>query len=75
MDCEEIAQGCLHQAAWAAKLGSTMYEALLQRMAEDVRLGGPSLIPSRTPRMSMILCGIIIGLVLAIVFHYWWLTR
>jgi len=43
MDREEIAQGCLDQARWAAKLGSPMYEALLRRMAEDVRAGGPCL--------------------------------
>jgi len=40
---EDIAQGCLGQAGWAAKLGSPMYEALLRRMAEDVRAGGPCL--------------------------------
>ena len=44
MDREEIAQGCLDQAEWAAKLGSSMYEALLQRMSEDVRAGGPCLV-------------------------------
>lgn len=43
MNREEIAQGCLDQAGWAAKLGSPMYEALLQRMANDVRAGGPCL--------------------------------
>src|SRR5215472_9608042 len=43
MNREEIAQGCIEQAVWAAKLGSPMYEALLQRMAEDVRAGGPCL--------------------------------
>ncbi len=43
MDREEIAQGCLDQAGWATKLGSPMYAALLQRMAEDVRAGGPCL--------------------------------
>lgn len=43
MNREEIAQGCLSQAAWAAKLGSPMYEALLHRMAADVRAGGPCL--------------------------------
>jgi hypothetical protein len=43
MDREEIAQGCLEQAEWAVKLGSPMYEALLGRMAEDVRAGGPCL--------------------------------
>jgi hypothetical protein len=40
---DEIAQGCLDQVQWAAKLGSPMYVALLQRMAEDVRSGGPCL--------------------------------
>src|SRR5579863_3847406 len=43
MDREEIAQGCLQQAGWAVKLGSPMYAALLRRMAEDVRAGGPCL--------------------------------
>lgn len=43
MHCEEIAKGCVEQAGWAAKLGSPMYEALLRRMAEDVRAGGPCL--------------------------------
>jgi hypothetical protein len=43
MDREEIAQGCLDQVKWGTKLGSPMYEALLQRMAEDVRAGGPCL--------------------------------
>jgi hypothetical protein len=43
MNREEIAQGCLDQAGWAAKLGSPMYQALLQRMADDVRAGGPCL--------------------------------
>lgn len=41
MDREEVAQSCLDQAGWAAKLGSPMYEALLHRMAGDVRAGGP----------------------------------
>lgn len=41
MNREEAAQGCLEQAAWAEKLGSPMYQALLRRMAEDVRAGGP----------------------------------
>jgi hypothetical protein len=41
MDREEIAQSCLFQAGWAEKLGSPMYVALLHRMAEDVRAGGP----------------------------------
>jgi hypothetical protein len=40
---EEIAQGCLDQAGWAAKLGSPMYAGLLRRMADDVRSGGPCL--------------------------------
>jgi hypothetical protein len=40
---EDIAQACLDQAGWASKLGSPMYEALLRRMAEDVRAGGPCL--------------------------------
>ena len=40
---EEIAQSCLDQAGWAAKLGSPMYEGLLRRIAEDVRAGGPCL--------------------------------
>jgi hypothetical protein len=43
MNREEIAQGCLDQAGWAVKLGSPMYEALLRRMADDVRDGGPCL--------------------------------
>src|SRR5215831_11405368 len=43
MDREAIAQGCLEQARWAARLGSPMYEALLLRMADDVRTGGPCL--------------------------------
>lgn len=43
MDREEIAQSCLDQAGWAAKLGSAMCEALLRRMAGDVRAGGPCL--------------------------------
>jgi hypothetical protein len=43
MDRGEIAQACLDQAEWAAKLGSPMYEVLLRRMAEDVRAGGPCL--------------------------------
>jgi hypothetical protein len=41
MDREEIAQSCLEQAGWAAKLGSPMYDALLRRIAADVRAGGP----------------------------------
>jgi hypothetical protein len=41
MDRGEIAKGCVEQAGWAAKLASPMYEALLRRMAEDVRSGGP----------------------------------
>jgi hypothetical protein len=43
MDREEIAQGCLDQAGWAARLGSPMYEALLRRVAENARAGGPCL--------------------------------
>jgi hypothetical protein len=43
MHREEIAQACLDQARWAEKLGSPMYNALLLRMAEDVRAGGPCL--------------------------------
>jgi hypothetical protein len=43
MDREVIAQSCLEQAGWAGKLGSPMCEALLRRMAEDVRAGGPCL--------------------------------
>ena len=43
MDREEIAKGCLDQVAWAIKLGSPMHEALLRRMADDVRGGGPCL--------------------------------
>jgi hypothetical protein len=43
MPPEQIAQGCLDQAEWAAKLGSPMYQALLRRMADDVRAGGPCL--------------------------------
>src|SRR5579871_5602476 len=43
MDREEIAQSCLDQAGWATRLGSPMYEALLRRMAGDVRAGGPCL--------------------------------
>ncbi|MGH9632706.1 MAG: DUF2332 family protein [Bryobacteraceae bacterium] len=41
---EQIAHGCVDQAGWAAKLGSPMYEVLLQRMADDVRDGGPCLV-------------------------------
>jgi hypothetical protein len=43
MDRQEIAQSCLDQAGWAAQLGSPMCAALLRRMAEDVRAGGPCL--------------------------------
>ncbi len=43
MDREEIAQSCLVQAGWTEKLGSPMYTALLHRIAEDVRAGGPCL--------------------------------
>jgi hypothetical protein len=56
MNREEIAQGCLDQAAWAAKLGSTMYEALLRRMADDVRDCGPCLVAlePHAPRSRML---------------------
>src|SRR5262245_35724088 len=40
MDREEIAESCITQAGRATKLGSPMYEALLLRIAEDVRDGG-----------------------------------
>jgi len=52
MDRGEIAQACLDQAGWAAKLGSPMYEALLRRMADNVREGGPCLVAleSHMPR-------------------------
>jgi hypothetical protein len=43
MDREEIAQSCLVQAEWTEKLGSPMYTALLHRITEDVRAGGPCL--------------------------------
>jgi hypothetical protein len=43
MDRDEIAQSCLDQAGWTAKLGSPMCEALLRLMGEDVRAGGPCL--------------------------------
>jgi hypothetical protein len=42
-DREEIAAGCLEQAEWSARLGSPMYQALLVRMAVDVRAAGPCL--------------------------------
>src|SRR5215467_3513375 len=51
MSCEEIAQACLDQAGWAAKLGSPMYEGLLRRMAQDVRASGPCL-AALEPHMS-----------------------
>ena len=56
MDREEIAQGCLDQVKWANKLGSPMYEALLGRMAEDVRAGGPCLaaLDPHMPRSRML---------------------
>jgi hypothetical protein len=56
MNREEIAQGCLDQAGWASKLGSPMYEALLRRMAEDVRGGGPCLaaLEPHMPRSRML---------------------
>jgi hypothetical protein len=44
MNRDEIAQACLDQAEWAAKLGSPMYEAILRRMADDVRDSGPCLV-------------------------------
>lgn len=43
MDREEIAHSCIAQAEWTEKLGSQMYTALLHRIAEDVRSGGPCL--------------------------------
>jgi hypothetical protein len=69
MEPEEIAQACLDQAEWCARLGSPMYQALLQRMAEDVRAGGPSLtaLDSHTahPRMRpLMLLGAIHRMVL-----------
>src|ERR1051326_1809142 len=56
MDREEIAQGCLDQAGWGTKLQSPMYEALLRRMAEDVRAGGPCLdaLEPHMPRSRML---------------------
>ena len=56
MNREEVAQGCLDQAGWAAKLGSPMYEAILRRMAEDVRAGGPCLaaLEPHMPRSRML---------------------
>jgi hypothetical protein len=53
---EEIAQGCLDQAGWAAKLGSPMYAGLLRRMADDVRSGGPCLaaLEPHMPRSRML---------------------
>src|SRR5215831_16369527 len=56
MNREEIAQGCLDQAGWAAKLGSPMYEALLRRMADDVRDGGMCLVAlePHMPRSRML---------------------
>ena len=48
MDSAEIAQGCLEQAAWDGKLGSPLYEALLRRMADDVRARGPCLTALQT---------------------------
>ena len=53
---EDIAQACLDQAGWAAKLGSPMDEALLRRMAEDVRAGGPCLaaLEPHMPRSRML---------------------
>ena len=43
MTPDEVAQACLAQAEWCAKLGSPMYEGLLRRMAQDVRAGGACL--------------------------------
>ena len=56
MNREEIAQGCIEQAVWAAKLGSPMYEALLRRMADNVREGGPCLaaLEPHMPRSRML---------------------
>src|SRR5215472_18869946 len=56
MNREEIAQACLDQAVWAAKLGLPMYEALLRRMADDVRDGGPCLVAlePHMPRSRML---------------------
>jgi hypothetical protein len=56
MDREEIARACLDQAEWAVKLGSPMYDALLRRMAEDVRGGGPCLaaLEPHMPRARML---------------------
>src|SRR5215469_2037849 len=56
MNREEIAQACLDQAVWAAKLGSPMYEALLRRMTDDVRDGGPCLVAlePHMPRSRML---------------------
>ena len=56
MTREAIAQGCLDQAGWAAQLGSPMYDALLRRMAEDVRAGGPCLaaLEPHMPRSRML---------------------
>ena len=51
MDREEVAQGCLEQAGWAVKLGSPMYQGLLERMAEDARAGGPCL-PALEPQAA-----------------------
>jgi hypothetical protein len=53
---DEIAQSCLGQADWAVKLGSPMYDALLRRMAEDVRARGPCLaaLEPHMPRSRML---------------------
>lgn len=67
MDCEATAHGCEEQAAWAAKLGSPMYEELLRRMAEDVRASGPCLAALRLapPRIApLMLLGAIHRMVL-----------
>lgn len=63
MDREEIAQGCLDQAMWAERLGSPMYQALLLRMAEDVRAGGPCLaaLEPHMPRSRMLAPLLLLG--------------
>jgi hypothetical protein len=56
VDREEIARACLDQAEWATKLGSPMYDALLRRMAQDVRASGPCLaaLAPHMPRSRML---------------------
>ena len=63
MDREEIAQSCLEQAGWAAKLGSPMSEGLLRRMAEDVRAGGPCLaaLEPHLTRTRMLACQLLLA--------------